>query len=190
MTTSADKPVVTDAAGKAILTIDNSSRKRPVLVLSADRARGGIFGASKADDGKELTVRLGPTVRVKGKLACKELGRKPDWANAIATPDGFGGYFAQNVTKSAEFAFVLPAGTYKFYIYGSDVEGDRRTVTFTADQPVYDFGVIDMKASAIARLKGKAPPEWAITDARGAPADVRLGAQKGKWVYIEFWGYW
>src|SRR5271166_190177 len=58
MTASADKPVLTDAAGKAVLTVDNWNRKRPVLVFSADRKRGGIVGASKADDGKNLTVQL------------------------------------------------------------------------------------------------------------------------------------
>ncbi len=190
MKASGDKPVVTDAAGKALLTVDNWSQKRPVLVLSADRSRGAIVGVSKADGGKELTVSLGPTVRVRGKLDCKELGFKPPWANTYVTPDGFRPYFVQNITTSAEFAFVLPVGKYTFRSYGSDVEDVRRTETLTADRPEYDFGVVDMKASAVARLKGKTPPEWVIADARGAPPDVRLAAQKGKWVYIEFWGFW
>jgi hypothetical protein len=190
MKTFSDKPIVTDATGKVPLTVDNWKEKRPVLVLSADRLSGAIVGVSKDDDGKELTVRLGPTVRVKGKLECKELGHKPEWANTVVHPDGFRAYFVQHVGTSAEFNFVLPAGKYKFHSYGTDVEDVRRTETITADRPDHDFGVIDMQASAIGRLKGKVPPEWVIADARGAPADVRLGGQKGKWVYIEFWGYW
>jgi len=32
-----------------------------------------------SDNGKELTVTLRLTVRVKAKLECKELNLKPDW---------------------------------------------------------------------------------------------------------------
>ncbi len=75
MTVPGEKPNVTDAAGKAVLRVDNWNEKRPVLVLSADFKLGAIVGVSKGDDGKELTLTLGPTVRVKGKMACKELNR-------------------------------------------------------------------------------------------------------------------
>jgi hypothetical protein len=190
MTAAAEKPIFTDAAGKAVLLVDNWNEKRPVLVLSADRKLGGIVGVSKNDADKEVTVTLGPTVRVKGKLECKELNTKPAWANTTVTPDGFRAYFTQNITKSATFEFVLPAGKYKFSIYGSDVEEVKQTVTLSADRPEHDFGTIDLKASAIARLKYKTPPEWVIADARGVKADVKLADYKGKWVYLEFWGFW
>jgi hypothetical protein len=63
-------------------------------------------------------------------------------------------------------------------------------VTLTADRPEHDLGTADMKATPIAKLKGKPFPEWEIADARGVKADVKLSDYKGKWVYIEFWGYW
>jgi hypothetical protein len=190
MTAAGDKPVVTDAAGKAALRVDNWNEKRPVLVLSADRTLGGIIGVSQDDDGKELTVTLGPAIRVKGKLECKELNSKPQWANTTVTADGFRAYFAQNISESAAFAFVLPAGKYTLSSYGSDVEEAKQTVILTADRREHDLGTIDLKASPIAKLKGKSAPEWIITDARGVKADVRLADSKGKWVYLEFWGFW
>ena len=49
---------------------------------------------------------------------------------------------------------------------------------------------IDMKPTALARMKGKPAPDWIITDARGARRDVKLSDYRGKWVYLEFWGYW
>jgi hypothetical protein len=190
MTPAAEKPTVTDRAGKAVLRVDNWNEKRPVLVLSADRKLGGVVGVSKDDEGKELTVTLGPTVRVKGKLECTELKGKPAWANTMVTRNGFRAYFTQDVTESATFGFVLPVGNYEFQSYGSDVENVKRNVTLTADRPEHDVGTLDMKASAIAKLKGKTPPGWTVADARGVKADVKLADYKGKWVYIEFWGFW
>src|SRR5260370_9779471 len=86
--------VATDAAGKArLLGMGNSNLKRPVLVLAADRKLGDIASVSKADDGKERTVVLRPTVRVKGKLECKELKLRPECTETRVTPDGFRAHF-------------------------------------------------------------------------------------------------
>ena len=190
MIARAKKAVVTDDTGKAVLQPDDWNEKRPVLVLSADRTLGAIVGVSKTDDGKEVTATLGPTVRVKGRLECQELNSKPEWANTTVTADGFRAFFAQNTSRSAEFEFVLPAGKYALRSYGTDVEDNKQTVTLATDRSEYNLGTVDMKASPIAKLKGKTPPNWEITDARGVKADVKLSDYKGKWVYVEFWGFW
>jgi len=74
--------------------------------------------------------------------------------------------------------------------YRTDVEDTRQTVILSIDHSEYNLGTLDMKASPIAKLKGKTPPGWAITDARGVKADVKLSDYKSKWVYVEFWGFW
>jgi thiol-disulfide isomerase/thioredoxin len=158
--------------------------------LSADRSVGATVGVSKADDGKELTVKLSPTARVTGNLECKELSRKPEWANTYVSVEGFAGYFTQDMGKMARFAFTLPAGKYTLHSYGTDVQNVTQPVTLGADRTEHDLGTVDMKASAIAKLKGKLAPEWVIADARGAKADVKLSDYKGKWVFIDFWGFW
>jgi hypothetical protein len=190
MTPRADQRVITDADGKAILRVDDWNEKRPVLVLSADRKLGGLLGVSKADDGKEAIVTLSPTVRVKGKLQCKELNLKPSWANTTVTPDGFRAFFAENISESAAFEFLLPAGNYTLGSYGRDVENAKQMVVLEEDGRERDLGTIDLKATPIARLRGKPLPNWVIADARGVKADVRLADYKGKWVYLEFWGFW
>lgn len=190
MTVRAKQGAVTDASGKAVLQVDDWNEKRPVLVLSADRTLGGIVGVSKADDGKELLATLGPTVRVKGKLECRELNSKPEWVNTTVTADGFRAYFAQNISTSAVYQFVLPAGKYVLESYGTDVENAKQTVTLTTNRPEYNLGTVDLKATPIAKLKGKTPPGWSITDARGVKANVKLSDYKGEWVYVEFWGFW
>lgn len=180
----------TDAAGKAGLRVDDWNEQRPVLVLSADRRLGGIVGASKADAGKELTVTLRPTVRVKGDLACKELNFKPEHVITTVTTDGYRAYFTQNHNKTATLDFVLPPGTYTFQTRGTDAETISKKVTLEADQSEHAFGTLDMKADAIAKLRGKPAPTWVGSDTRGLKQGATLADYKGKWVYLEFWGFW
>ena len=190
MTPLADRGAVTDESGKAVLQVDDWDEKRPVLVLSADRKLGGVVGVSKADDNKEVTATLGPTIHVKGNLTCTELNSKPKWANTMMTADGFRAHVAQYMSESAEFEFILPAGKYALRSYGTDVLDVKQTITLAADQPEFDVGTLDMKASPIAKLKGKPAPGWEVTAARGVKPQVKLVDYKGKWVYLEFWGFW
>jgi hypothetical protein len=190
MTPLADRGSTTDESGKAVLQVDDWNEKRPVLVLAADRKLGGVVGVSKADDGKEVTATLGPTVRVKGKLTCSELNSKPKWANTMMTADGFRAHVAQCISESAEFEFILPTGKYALRSYGTDVLDVKQTITLAADRPEFDVGTLDLKASPIAKLKGKPAPGLEITAARGVKPQVKLADYKGKWVYLEFWGFW
>jgi len=190
MTPVSDRGAATDENGKAMLQVDDWNEKRPVLVLSADRKFGGVVGVSKADDGREVTATLGPTVRVKGELNCTELKSKPKWANTMMTADGFRAHVVQHITESAEFEFILPAGKYGLRSYGTDVLDIRQTITLAADTPEFDVGTLDLKASPIAKLKGKPAPGLDITAARGVKPQVKLADYKGKWLYLEFWGFW
>ena len=42
----------------------------------------------------------------------------------------------------------------------------------------------------IAKMYGKKPPELTVTDARGLNKDVRISQFAGRWLLIEFWGFW
>ncbi|MFO0935015.1 MAG: hypothetical protein U0798_00685 [Gemmataceae bacterium] len=185
-----ETPQVTDANGKVKLTIPDWKEKRPILVLSDDRTLGGWAGASKEDDGKELTVTLGPLVKVKGKLESKDLGVAPKWANTMVTRKGFRAYNVQFMTKEASFEFLLPVGEYTLISYGQDVNQLKTPLTVTTDRSEIDLGKLDLKATALAKLIGKPMADWSITDARGVKKDIHLADYKGKWVYIEFWGFW
>lgn len=190
MTPMEGKAAVADQSGKAVLQVDDWNEKRAVLVLSADRKLGGVVGVSRDDEGREVIATLGPTVRVRGKLECRELDSNRRWANTMVTADGFRAWVAQQMGESGAFEFVLPAGKYSFRSYGTDVEDIKQTVTLAADQPEYDFGTLDLKASPIGKLKGKPAPGWNITAARPVKSKVKLSDYKGKWVYLEFWGFW
>jgi len=93
-------------------------------------------------------------------------------------------------SEAASFSFRLPPGAYKFWGYGTDIQDLKKDITLNAGEPDLDFKTVDMKATVIARHKGKAPPAWHVTDARGVKNDVKISDFKGKWVLLEFWGYW
>jgi thiol-disulfide isomerase/thioredoxin len=183
-----DWPLITDAQGKAVLRLKRWNNS-PALVLSADRKLGGLVKApSEADAGKVVTVRLGPVSRVKGTFTCSDLGQAPKWARTTITADGFGQYFSEQITETAEFDCVLPAGKYTLRANGGqDVERMQQTMTLSADKPEVDLGAMNVKASQIGKMKGQVLPDWSIVAARGVKADVKLADYRGKWVFIEFW---
>lgn len=84
---------------------------------------------------------------------------------------------------------MLPPGTYQLWAYGTDVDNLRKEIVVKAGMPELDL-TLDLPATIIARHKGKAPPAWHVTDARGVKKDVKLTDFKGKWILMEFWGFW
>jgi hypothetical protein len=189
MKTLGGKPFTTGTDGKTIVTVDERNESRTILVLSADRKFGGVVTDVRDDLGKELVVTLRPTVRVKGNLECKELGARAEPAYTWVAVQGSSDMIVETNTKSADFEFVLPVGMYTLLCVSSDARGHTR-LTLTDDRAEHDCGTLDLKASAIAKMRGKTPPDLVITDARGAKAEVKLADYKGKWVYLEFWGFW
>jgi thiol-disulfide isomerase/thioredoxin len=53
-----------------------------------------------------------------------------------------------------------------------------------------DLGTLNLPATFLARHQGKELPAWYIADARGVKKDVTLADYRGKWVLVDFWGYW
>ncbi|MFL5330965.1 MAG: hypothetical protein ACJ8C4_18895 [Gemmataceae bacterium] len=190
MSHSEEGSATTDADGKAVMKVDDWNQKRPVLVFAADQMLGAVVGVSKENDGKEVEIQLVPTVHVKALLECKELGIKPQWANTMVVPDGFREYPAESQSHNAQFELLLPVGKYSLRTYGQDMDDTKFPLELSADQTEKDLGTLDIKATVIAKLKGKEPPAWTITDARGVKKEVQLSDYKGKWVFIEFWGFW
>jgi len=180
----------TDADGHFTLKAAFWGRPVAVLVLDKDRKTGGLFTVDKASAAREATVKLEPLVRVKGDFTSKELDHKPRWTNVLLTTPKDRAQFLQCSSQQAAFSFLVPPGTYQFWGYGTDIKDDRRELTVQADQPELDLKTIDVPATVIALHKGKAPPAWKVTDARGVKKDVTPADFKGKWVLVEFWGFW
>jgi len=180
----------TDAAGAFSLTAENYGRTLALLALGKDRKLGATSFVRADATGEEQELRLEPTVTLSGRFTCSDLQAAPPWTMVYVMLDPGGIRVAQCSSMAADFSFVLPSGDYKFHMYGTDVQGrgDERFVEGT--EGAIDFGAIDLRATTIAKLYGKPPPPWKVTDARGVGKDATPAKFKGKWLLLEFWGFW
>ncbi len=178
----------TNAEGRFTLPMTFYARGEALLALDKGRKTGGLIVVEPKEAVKPLEIKLSPLVHVHGKFGCKELKQQPKWTNVYIMSGQ--GRFAMCSSEEASFSFLLPPGTYMFYAYGTDIQTLKKDITLKAGETDVDLGTIDMQATIIARHKGKGPPAWHVTDARGVKKDVTISDFKGKWVLIEFWGFW
>lgn len=186
--TTTYKGATTNGEGRFTLAITFYGRNQALLALDKQRKSGALAVLNEKEAAKPIHIKLGPLVRIHGKFVCKELDKQPKWTMVymMSGDARFAGYSSDE----ASFAFNLPPGKYKFWGYGTDIQNLKKEINLSIDKPDYDMGTVDMAATIIARHKGKAPPAWHVTDARGVNKDVKLADFKGKWVLLEFWGYW
>ncbi|WP_240907429.1 redoxin domain-containing protein [Paludisphaera rhizosphaerae] len=180
----------TDADGRFSFKLETYGRDAVLTAFDADRKNAAMVVVPKDATDKPVELRLSPAVRIHGKLDSKELGRVPNWMNIyMYTADRKGRPFERQTT-TPEFSLIVPAGEYEFHAYGSDVRDALRRLKLQSDQPEVDLGTVDLPAQALALLKGKPMPPWKIADARGVKKDVTIADYRGKWVLVDFWGYW
>ncbi len=186
-TMTSHQGAITNSEGRFTLSMAFYGRgQAALLALDKDRKTGGLVIVEEA--AKPLEIKLAPLVHLHGKFDCKELGKRPKWTNVYLMSGQ--ARFAMCASEEAAFSFLLPPGTYNFYAYGTDIQRVTKDITLKPGESELDLRTIDMPATIIARHKGKAPPTWHVTDARGTKKDAKLSDFKGKWVLLEFWGYW
>jgi hypothetical protein len=181
--------VTTDANGKGTLTVnDFGLMPTTIFVLSEDQSLAAFQNTNRLGDaGKELEITLTPTIKVSCKVTC---GAPVDSFYTLVQPEG-----ARHLgitARGASWTFHLPEKKYEFWTrtFSPYVEDTTQAVTLDVKKREHDMGTVELKASDFAKMKGKPAPEWTITDARNIAPTVKLSDYKGKWVYIEFWGFW
>ncbi|MCZ6690316.1 MAG: carboxypeptidase regulatory-like domain-containing protein [Planctomycetota bacterium] len=180
----------TDADGKFTLQTRTSSRAVAVLVMDEDCKRGVVSRYDPGSFDEERTLELKRLVKVHGKFTSTRLGEAPSWTNVYANlmPERI--RVGRYSSREAEFSFLLPPGDYQFHMYGTDVKKQYILRSIEGNEGVIDLGTIDLDATEIAKMYGKRPPVWTVTDARAVDKKIQLSAYKGKYVLLEFWGYW
>jgi hypothetical protein len=185
---NAYKGATTKEDGRFTVAVAFYGRSQGLLALDKERKTGGLLVLDEKAAARPVEIKLGPLVHVHGKFGCKELDKPLKWT-MVYMMSGTSRFLGCS-SEQASFSFHLPPGTYKFWGYGTDIQDLKKGITLSADKPDFDMGTLDMAATIIARHKGKEPPAWHVTDARGVKKDVKLSDFKGKWVLLEFWGYW
>ena len=182
--------MATDREGAFAIELQLYGSDGALLAMDRGQKVGGSVVVKAKGPVEPVTITLGPLVRVHGSFSCSELGKRPTWTNVYISLMPGNIRLVANDSEEATFDVLVTPGTYQFWGYGTDVANLTKEITAKADSPDLDLGVLDIPATIIAKHKGKAPPEWKVTAARGVKNDVKLADFKGKWVLMEFWGFW
>lgn len=188
------KPKKTDQQGE--LKIDYADEGfGGRCILAWDEAKKllgiGSISPSAAATRPELAIELQPTCSVYLNLTCDELkaSGQTDYFNCYAATKA-GQRFALTSNKTGRLEFLLPAGDYKFNVYGTEYLG-KKDVDLTVPKGRSEFTSPEIKLppSELLAILGKPAP--ALTDVVGWKGkEVKLADLKGQLVLLEFWGYW
>jgi thiol-disulfide isomerase/thioredoxin len=182
--------VKTDADGQFALDVEFYARDQVVMAVKGDR--GGLAVVARGAARKPVEIKTGPLVGVTGHFTCTEQGSAPGSTNVYLMLRPGDIRFVQCSSKTSKFQLKVPPGSYGFWGYGdsTDYTNDQREIALKAGTPAVDLGPIDLKLKPLAKLYGKEPPPLRVTDARGVDKNIKLSDYKGKWVVLEFWGFW
>ena len=180
--------VRTDENGAFEIETRHYGRGLTLMALHEKRKLGAVAVLSANDLGEPVTLVAGKLVKVHGKLTCEELGSPPPWTNVYVNLMPGNMRVARYMSEEAEFSFLLPVGTFKLHMYGTDVRSFDQSIEIEeGSKRALDLGQIDLQATPIAKLYDKPLPPWTVTAARGLDDDVELSDFRGKWVLLEFW---
>jgi len=186
-----------DESGRFRGNIESDDANAEIVLLALDSKREQAALATwKAETAETpLEIRLQPAVRVFGSYRTSA-GDVPVWTNTYIYADLPGREesrsprVAECQSKEGRFEFRLPPGKYKLNGYGTNTKDTNLELVLTADARERDLGVLELPQTVIARNVGKAALPWHVSDARGVAKDVTLADFRGKWVLLEFWGFW
>jgi hypothetical protein len=168
--------------------------RRPILLMAvdADQKCAGFVVLDEKNIDAAAEIKAGPLGTVKGHVESTELGKAPDGVDVSVSIVPNNVHILGATPKDGKFSIRLPVGEYQVYVRasGPQVQSSNQKVSVKADQPEVDLGRIDLKLTPLGKMQGKEPPAWNVTDARGVDKSVKLSDYKGKWLLIEFWGYW
>ena len=185
-----NRPAVTDAEGRFSLEVEMYGRDSIVMAVDPTGAFGALAVIPAKGDGGPIRLELAPLVEVRGRYEAEGSARAPGDVYTTLYLGSGGPRVAGARSSAGTFAVKLPPGRYKVEGGGSYKHDDAKVeVTLEAGKDV-DLGALGPKLSPIARLFGKEPPPWHLTDARGVAKDVQPSSFLGKWVVLEFWGFW
>ncbi|MEZ5964244.1 MAG: hypothetical protein R3F56_10400 [Planctomycetota bacterium] len=180
-----------DADGRFAGRLQCPRGKSLLLALTADGELGGSVEVDRDAKNDALTITLVPTVRVHGTFVCEELAEGVTWTNVYMSSLPARHRVASCSSDSGAFDLRLPPGHWQFDGYGAGLRDLLRPLKLDADVRDLDLGEVELRAEYLALMRGKQLPEWTVTDARGIDlADSKLAAFRGKWLLVEFWGFW
>lgn len=183
------KPAVSGKDGRFSLEVEFYGRDLVVMAVDATGTLGGVARVLAESSMEPLDIVLAPLVETRVRYASESADRSLGNTYVTWAVGGEELRVAAARSRTPVFAMKLPPGRYTVTGSESRHVNDVREITLAAGNPA-DLGEIRLQLTTLAKLYGKPAPAWHVTDARGVSKDVQPGDFKGKWVVLEFWGYW
>ena len=153
-----------------------SSWKNPFMLMaySEDMKQAGML---QAENGKNLKIVVKPTVEISGE--------SPSFIQFSHKK------FPLFGTSEKSFKVSLPPGEWEWEVYDSYYQSKSGTFILSQGLTHYNLGKISLPPCFMSLHEGKELPPWTVTEARNVSAGKsKLKDFRGKWLLVEFWGYW
>jgi glutathione peroxidase-family protein len=140
-----------------------------------------------------VTLTMQPQCAVSGRLTAKEMearNRKIAWSNVYVNLDDGIGRPMSCSSKKADYHFYLPPGTYTLYVYATDTQHVRKTITVKPNQQELEVEPIDLPPTGLVLLEGKPAPELRDILAWKNGGPVKLSDLRGKVVVLALSSGW
>jgi thiol-disulfide isomerase/thioredoxin len=171
----------------------------PAALIAQQKNRGlvGLTGIQPSafaagDKAAEMEVKLQRGVQVVGSLSRVGApeGSESMWTNAYVHVFSGGKLRPMSfMSQRQAFQFLLPPGDYLLEAYGDGVYGAYRFVHINGDEKRIDLH-LDLPPDQLTLLTGKPAPALRQIKAWKNGGPMALDQQRGKWVLLDFWGYW
>jgi thiol-disulfide isomerase/thioredoxin len=197
-----DKPNLSDEHGEMSLEASRlfaakfeKQSAAPIMVVDKTRRLVAWLQLRRADFGKNQVVKvcLSPACTVAGRYTSLGLvgtGRSVARTNTILFKPGENrNYTLECQSDHGEFEFPLPPGDYGIEGYGGDCGTTFRYFRIDPGQQKLNLN-IDLPVERVVQLINLPAPELQAIKGWMNGGPVTLKELKGKFVLLDFWGYW
>ena len=193
-TWKADGEIASDAEG--IARFEKGSAKLEYNCISAFDTTGKLTGIANLKPAGPWnpppTIILRPACRVRGKLISSDLDKRKKELGQTHVYLNFQDKSVQiySPEMGGRFELLLPPGQFDLENYGRNAHFVHALLVIEPGREVLDLDNIDLPATRVAMLQGEPAPALADIVAWKNSPGVKLTDLHGKWVLLDFWGYW
>jgi hypothetical protein len=186
----ADEALVTGREGRfeGVLRVPDD---KPVALMALDDSRrhGGVVVLQPGELSAPIEIAIRPLVTVQGSFDVSALPAAPEVIRleVLVRPGSL--CIVTTEWKAGRFELGLPPGSYEVSATVEGAEPLRKPVELTHGGNEVALGELVLRPAQIEK-EADQPPPWTVTEARALNPDVKLSDLKGKWVLLEFWGFW
>ena len=183
------RPAVSSKDGRFLLELELYNRDQAVMAIDAAGKLGGVATVLAKSPGDLLEISAVPLVETRVRHTSENTDRTLRKTYVTWSLSGETLRVAGGRSNVPEFVTKLAPGLYTVRGGESCHIEDVRGITLEAGKPA-DLGEVKLPLTNLTKLFGKPDPALHVTDARGVSDEVQAKDFIGKWIVLEFWGYW